>query len=107
MKELFCDLISGRGFERLAGRYFSDLDSTDVDVAFSYSDPEEEHPSLRVDFHNGNYVSRITLWETRWCEVEVVSFTDSNKTTKEASEIDSIDVFEEKLSGVIDFMKNN
>jgi len=104
MKTIFTDLITGHDFDQQLDRYFDNLTSTDVDYLYAYSKPGK-NPCLIIDFDNHLQLSRITLWESGECDIEAIALAGSTKIIGEISELKTMGEFEDKLLGLIEYMK--
>jgi len=104
MNTIFSNFISGHDFDKQQERYFSGLAFSDVDYLYTYSLPCD-NPCLRIDFDNCKQLSRITMWESGECDIEVISLTDSTRVIDEVSELKTINEFEDKLLSLIEYMK--
>lgn len=104
MANIFNELISGHGFERHYNRHFTGLSEEGIDVRYVYSQPDT-NPFVRIDMDNRQVMSRISLWESGHCDVDVVSFRDGSSMIKDSFEYTSLEEFEAKLLEFIELMR--
>lgn len=104
MKSIFSHFISEHGFDNQLEHYFSTLALSNVGYLYTYSSFCNT-PCLRIDFDNCKQLSRITIWESGECNIEVISIKNSTRMIDESSKLKTIGEFEDKLLSLVEYIK--